>query len=359
MLGPDDDRVFSEQSFYLQQFRGRTLAITVPDARVARHPQLVETLQALNANRSRVVLVTAKEIDATKLKWPCVPLDTPRFSGRIWRASRTHGVVVVPSTEQLETTTLQVAARLGLFKVVLIAPMAGVRTEDDRRSFVHVSELPRLRSQSSIDGALGPLLDQVEGLIIAGVPNVNMCTVNGLHDELFTYSGSGTLFTRDKYVQVRRFEIEDYDAADHLIARGVDEGYLAPRSDEQIDALLADGFGAFVGGVHLAGIGALRVSEGSPAGEVASLYTLTRFAGGGIGRNLVGFALRRAREQDLRFVYACTTFDRVGRFFERQGFRAVDHDAVPAEKWYGYDQQRRARIRCYRIDLVDKRAQAR
>lgn len=348
-----DERLFSEEAFYLQEFRGRTLAIVIPDAAAAKHPEIAAVVSRLAANGTRTILLLAPTVQAARLGWPCVPVEVPRFPGRVWRTLRDHATVCVPAETDLPSTVLQVSARLGLFKVVLLARVAGLRDEanDEKRSFVHVSELATLRAATAADDPLQPLLHQVEGLIVAGVPNVNICTVEGLGDELFTYSGSGTLFTRDRYIKVRRFGIEDFDAADHLIARGASEGYLAPRTDEQVDSLLADGFGAFVGNVHLAGIGALRVAEGSDAGEVASLYTLTRFAGGGIGRNLVAFAVRRARDQALRYVYACTTFGRVGVFFEKQGFRAVEHDEVPPEKWHGYDEQRRERVRCYRFDL--------
>lgn len=348
-----DDRLFSEEAFYLQEFRGRTLAIAAPDTWTARHPELRAVADRLAVNGSRTLVITGPSVAAARLGWPCVAPSTPRFAGRVWRTTRDHGTVCIPAESDLPSAVVQVAARLGLFKVVLLAPVPGLRdeTEGEKRSFVHVSELKTLREQTAANDPLHPLLEQVEGLIVAGVPNVNICSVEGLGDELFTYSGSGTLFTRDRYVKVRRFCIEDFDAADHLIARGSSEGYLAPRTDEQVDRLLADGFGAFVGGVHLAGIGALRVMEGSDAGEVASLYTLTRFAGGGIGKNLVAFAIRRARDQDLRFVYACTTFERVGVFFEKQGFRPAAHDEIPAEKWEGYDPARRERLLCYRFDL--------
>jgi len=42
----------------------------------------------------------------------------------------------------------------------------------------------------------------------------------------------------------------------------------------------------------------------------------------------------------------------VGRFFELHGFRPARSDEVPAAKWRGYDPERRARVRCYRLDLA-------
>lgn len=349
-----DDRLFSEESFYLREFSGRTLALAIPDESSATNPELHRIVRRLVDNGTRCVLVLARAVSPDSA-WPgavSLSIDSPRLPGEVWRAAREKSVVVIRAVDDLPTATLQVATRLGLFKVVVLNDVGGIQdSEGERRSFVHGSDVADLRDQIQADDPLAHVLADVEALIVAGVPNVNICTVAGLNDELFTYAGSGTLFTRDRYVHVRRFGIEDFDAADHLIARGAREGYLAPRTDEQIDFLLADGFGAFVGGAHLAGIGALRVPPGSEAGEVASLYTITRFAGGGIGRNLVSFAIRRAKELSLAFVYACTTFERVGVFFERQGFRPVDPSEIPDEKWQGYDEARRMRLRCYRCDL--------
>ncbi|HZO10113.1 MAG TPA: GNAT family N-acetyltransferase, partial [Myxococcota bacterium] len=143
--------------------------------------------------------------------------------------------------------------------------------------------------------------------------------------------------------------LDDYDAANDLIARGVAEGFLAPRAPEEVEDVLGHGFGAFVEGRQLAGIGALLAS--GEAGEVASLYTLTRYIGGGIGGHLIRFALERAEQAGLRFAFACTTSERVVAFFEANGFREVSPGQVPEAKWQGYDPDRRERVRCLRRDL--------
>ena len=57
-------------------------------------------------------------------------------------------------------------------------------------------------------------------MLEAGLPAVNICSAEGLAEELFTYAGSGTLFTRDRYMSVRRLGIDDFDAAHDLIHRG-------------------------------------------------------------------------------------------------------------------------------------------
>ena len=116
-------------------------------------------------------------------------------------------------------------------------------------------------------GGRAGLLRELEATLEAGVPSINLCALEGVGEELFSYAGAGTLLTRERYVVVRRLGIDDYDAADDLVARGVAEGYLAPRSAGEIERVLANGFGAFVEGRHLAGIGALIVHPAARAGE--------------------------------------------------------------------------------------------
>ena len=92
-------------------------------------------------------------------------------------------------------------------------------------------------------------------------------------------------------------------------------------------------------------------AEPEAAGEIGSLYTLTRFLGEGVGGHLVSFALECAAEAGFGYVFACTTSARVQRFFERHGFRCVEGDEIPAAKWQGYPAERRSRVRCLRRDL--------
>jgi N-acetylglutamate synthase-like GNAT family acetyltransferase len=244
--------------------------------------------------------------------------------------------------------------RLGLTKLMCVDPAGGVRGPDGgRRSFVDLDELRRLRRDGTVpeSAARRRLLAEIEVALEEGVAAVNLSTLEGLADELFTYAGSGTLFTRQRYVHVRRLGLDDFDAANHLVERGVAEGYLAPRPLEEVERVLASGFGAFVEGRHLAGIGALLEHPGAGAAEISCLYTLTRFVAEGVGSHLVRFALDRARERGFASVFACTTSDRVVGFFARNGFDRVEPEALPPEKWWGYDPERRARVACLRLTL--------
>jgi amino-acid N-acetyltransferase len=193
-------------------------------------------------------------------------------------------------------------------------------------------------------------------MLDAGLPAINVCAPESLGDELFSYAGSGTLFTRERYVAVRDLGVDDFDAASDLIRRGQAEGFLAARDAAGIDALLASGFGAFVEGRDLAGIGSLLPSLDGKGAEIAGLYTLTRFLGEGVGFSLVEYAAAEAQRRGLAYVFACTGLEDVGVFFERNRFERVAPGSLPAAKWDGYDPDRLARVRCYRRALDQPRA---
>jgi amino-acid N-acetyltransferase len=348
---------FSEKEFYLEEFHGKTVAIAAPAADLRQPARLAQVIDELTHNETNVVLLSTERSALEPLVGGHVlSMATPRLEGTVWRQLRESfrvGLVVAGSLA-FAPACREATVRLGISKLVWIDRDGGiVRGNGERVSFVHLEELreilaagaPRVERRAA-------LLREVEAMLVAGVPAVNVCSLEGLHDELFTYAGSGTLFTDERYVLVRKLGLDDFDAAHDLIARGTAEGYLAPRSQEQLDALLASGFGAFVEGYHLAGIGALLVDSLSRCAEIASLYTLSRFLGEGVGANLVAYALARARERGLDYVYACTTSEGVGRFFKQQGFRSVSPDEIAPSKWRGYDPERRARIGCYRLELT-------
>ena len=347
---------FSEKGFYLDDFRGKTVAIAVPAADLRDPSELIRVVSELSSNETRVLVISTERSALYRVVGDhVISVAQPRLEGTVWRHLRESFRVglMVGGSIAFAGACREAAVRLGIGKLVWIDRDGGiVKPDGERTSFVHLEELreivsaPMRRSERREQ-----LLREVQAMLEAGVPAVNVCSLAGLHDELFTYGGSGTLFTHERYVVVRRLGVDDFDAASDLIARGTAEGFLAPRDDEQLDAVLASGFGAFIEGYHLAGIGALLVDRAARCAEVASMYTLTRFMGEGVGGHLVAHALARAEALGLGFVYACTLSERVASFFERNGFVRVSDDALPDAKWRGYSADRRAALTCLRADV--------
>jgi N-acetylglutamate synthase-like GNAT family acetyltransferase len=348
---------FLEKDFYLREFRGRNLAIAASAADLRDAPSLAPLLDELAANGTGAVVISTERSALEPLVGDRIlSATTPRIEAVTWRRLREGpGVgILVGGSLAFAPAVRDVAARLRCSKLVWTDREGGLaRPGGERLSFVHLEELDELIAAPGafVERRLG-ILREVRTLLGHGLPAVNLCRLEGLAEELFTYAGSGTLFTRDRYVIVRPLGLDDFNAADDLISRGVEEGWLARRSAEAVDEVLASGFGAFVEDVHLAGIGALLVDPATRTGEIASMYTLTRFLGEGIGGHLITHARRLAREQGLSYLYACTTSPRVVAFFERNGLCVVPQEAVPVTKWRGYDVARRPSVICLREDLA-------
>jgi N-acetylglutamate synthase-like GNAT family acetyltransferase len=348
---------FTEREFYQREFRDRTIAIAVPaDAALA---PLLPALQELAACNANAVLIAPLRTNLGEIGVaPVLRASSPRFEGNVWRVLRVQpwAGVAVAQRHDFGDAVREIATRLGVFKLVWLDGRGGFRNRHGvRLSFVHRAELRQLLVNPARslphDADRVALLREVGDMLEAGVANINVCAPEALADELFTYAGSGTLFTRKRYMKVRALGVDDFDAADDLIRRGVSEGFLLNRNDAAVDAVLAHGFGAFVEDRHLAGIGALLPGGDGVSGEIASLYALTRFLGEGVGVSLVQWGVAEARRLGLAYVFACTTSERVGQFFVRQGFREVPQDQTPDRRWLGYDPERRMQVRCFRMEL--------
>ncbi len=361
-------RTFSEREFYLGEFRGRTLAIAWPATEAPAEQPLAGVVAELSANGSRVVVLSPVE-EVFVLAGVGAPVDasTPSYAPALWRDLRERGAagLRVPA-DGFASACVEVARTLRLAKLVWIQSAPPVERSESapgegegRVSVVDLAHLgPLLEAGESegvalhrADAGSRELLVAIRELIESGVPSVNVCAPKDLARELFTYSGAGIFFTRDRYAEVRPLAIDDYDLANDLIERGEADGFLAPRDVAARDAVLAHGVGVFIEGRYLAGIGAILPYPDEAAAELACLFALTRYVGEGAGGQIVRYAIERARAQGLSYLFSCTTSARVEGFFERYGFRRVDADALPKAKWDAYDPARRARVRCLRFDV--------
>jgi N-acetylglutamate synthase-like GNAT family acetyltransferase len=393
---------FTEKDFYLDEFRGRTLVIAIDRTSVERtraRRRLADVATELVSNGSRLVVVlgelgpnggpvdpaAAREIrrwiglalsrarrqrsrlasTESSLRGDTIVWDgdhVERSLGHVWQVLRLRPQCVVLSNDRALDAACVIAARLRAHKLVTIESAGGLVDDAHQLPFSFL-DLERLRvlllaGEAEFQGLSGRrhTLGKLAAALSSGVGSVNLCDVDGLARELFTYEGSGTLLTRGDYCVVERLAVEDFHEVERLIERGQKEGLLKVRTVEEIGELLLNGYGAWIGHRHLAGIGALRREpyRDDRAAEVSGLYTLTRFKGEGIGESLVKRLVADTRDEGLAYLFAVTTADRAAAFFLRSGFHEVGADQVPGAKWRDYDPARRARVRIFRLDLARK-----
>jgi N-acetylglutamate synthase-like GNAT family acetyltransferase len=393
---------FDEKEFYLDEFRGRTLLFSVPASDLSdaeASAGLAAIARELLANDTRLIVIvgtTDRQADAVlrrlqrrlgtliirdeaiavfrgrypRMRAFCrldphafqAPRATTTLLGQIWGRLRLGPlfVGVLAAADACEATWFaqRLATQLRVHKLVFIDPSGGVRGADQKQiSFMDETMLEALLGHGEAEWAgladRRSVFEAARAALLGGVASVNVCTLGGLARELFTYTGSGTLFTLEDYCTVKRLGIDDYEEVERLIERGQREGVLKLRTPDEVAGMLANGYGATIGAHHLAGICALETAgyEADNAGEIVGLYTITRFKGEGVGNRLVAQVLADARAMKLTFLFACTTEVRAQAFFERLGFRRVAIDEVPASKWVAYDLQRRQQVAVLRIDL--------
>ena len=346
----------AERDFYLAEFRGRSLGLVLAhdaDAGADLHGVLAE----LAANPTRCVLISSNRSLLEELAGVVTePDQSSAWPGRVWDAIDSNGRVGVyisgeetgAADASLAVQCRRVTLKLKLSKLVWVEPNGGLaRASGERVSLVDLEQL-RAEQASAEPGSRpkADLLREIGAMLEAGTPSISLCSPEGLFQELFTYAGSGTLFTKERYTHVRDLGLDDFDAAADLIRVGTEDGFLLPRSADEIGFVLSHAFGVFIEGRYLAGIGALLPYPDDGVAEIASLYTVTRFAKEGIGGHLIAYALEKAGQAGLERIFACTTSQRVVGFFQRHGFDAVEMQSLPDSKWSHYSPERAHEVTC-------------
>jgi amino-acid N-acetyltransferase len=254
---------------------------------------------------------------------------------------------------ELTVFAQELASRLDVFKLVLLGREGGLTEPDgERDSFVQMRQLNGMarRERSKLRRVI---LRAAKRALEGGVNSVNLTAPRSVYEELFSFAGTGTLFTKAAYGSVKPIALEDFEEAEAMIMQGQNEGLLLTRTEDEIAQILPSCFGYRVADEHLAGICSLLTEpyHRERAGELTALYTLTRFQGEGVGAELVREVLKEARARKLRYVFACTSEEHAARFFQRLKFRRVTPAEVPAAKWRDYNRERIKSLAIFRIDL--------
>ena len=387
---------YGEKEFYLEEFRGRGVLIAVAPAVVAARAPLKSlgaVVTALVRNDTPVVVwwphvaphaerrllaalgrapaktsrahrkkrrVRRRRMISPVLRVPIaeieLPQHGPQLRSALWSRLRETGlcVLVVGGFTTFPRHPMDLAVALRVPKVVLVDPRGGLEAAGARLSFVDENVLETVLQQGEAEwSGLGDrrgLLVAVRAALESGVEQVNLCPPDGVAEELFTYAGSGTLFTEGDYTRVGPLALDEFEQAERLLERGHRDGALKLRSAEEVAEVLGAGFGVTMCGRQLAGVAGLLTTPytAERAGEIVGLYTINRFKGEGLGDRLVGRIVEEAATLGLDYVFACTVDEHAQQFFERQGFVRVAQDAVPASKWVDYDPRRRQRVAAFR-----------
>lgn len=345
----------AERVFYVEEFRGDTIVVSLasPNRRtVEAVGHLARALSEGDAHLVAVVAAPAQPLEAALpgdqviLPGPTGPADAG-WTADLWLAISDRGQVVVEVEPGRELpVAAELAGAMRARKLVITDPGGGWGRPP--RSFADLATHSAAFESQLTSRQDGAVVQAVRRALDGGALNVNLCRPEDLEQELFTFDGTGTLFTSGGYMELGPLRVDDLPAVERLVAQGVDDGLLRPRSRREVARLAVTGLGArVVGRDHLAGLVSLEIEpyQREQVGEVASLYTVSRFSGSGAGSVLVDGIIERAESQGLRAIFAVTVSEAATDLFVRQGFEPVERSRLPPAKWEGYDPQRRQRAR--------------
>ena len=374
--------LYSDEDFYLREFRGRSLLFVLSITEIVSlesRKEIEDVLSTLTSNGTWVVLIVETvgsdaEINALSNfqanlgqmiggTHKCVELgsdaDSDTVCGEIWKSLRNVSTFIglCPSGAHISTLTVveRLVKRLQVHKLVLISKGGVLEANGEKLSFLNGKNLKELMLKSCEGEFCGKNRRQLETVRYAldnGVSSVSLCSAKSLAKELFTYEGCGTFFTSTDYCKVRKLALDDFREAEGLMRRGEEEGYLKKRTVVEKGQLLLHGFGARLGEQHdLVGFCSLIPYVSENAGEIAGLYTLTRFHGEGVGRGLVGKVIEEGRRRNFSYIFACTNQISARKLFERFQFSEVPANLVPEGKWDMYERTRKRAMTIYKLNM--------
>lgn len=300
----------------------------------------------------------------------CGETEPQRVPAALWQPSNQNerpslilAGLAADTLQQFEKKMADVCLVLRMSRLIWIDAAGGMTDANGRMiAFFNGSSLSDVvHKEKFFADPRWHLLKIFRSLLTAGVKAISLCRLADLEQELFTYQGCGSFFSQQPYCRVRRLGLDDFERAADIIRKGERDGFLLARSENAVAEVLAGSYGAFILEGHLAGLCALQISayKNENAGEIISLYTLTRFQGTGVGVQLLRYLVREAKHLGLNYLFACTQHERVAEFFlhlcfsrHRDRFNRVATDQVPSRKWLGYDCKRKQQVICLRLDLV-------
>jgi amino-acid N-acetyltransferase len=117
-------------------------------------------------------------------------------------------------------------------------------------------------------------------------------------------------------------------------------GLLIRRSAEQIQEKKSDYSVLEIDG-SVRACGALH-NWGENQGEIAAVATDPQYSDLGLGRQIVGFLVEKARKKQLHRVFVLTT--QAQDWFESLGFKETAVETLPEQKRKVYDQCRKSKV---------------
>jgi amino-acid N-acetyltransferase len=247
-----------------------------------------------------------------------------------------------------DRVAVAVAERLEAFKLIFVTVQDGLIHRGQLIRQMLPGELRGLIADAPDGFAPGQLSKAAYAAAAcqAGVPRVHV--INGTLDEgllgeVFSNQGLGTLIHVNEYEQIRPARKKDVRAIQMLTRQAVEADELVRRTAASIERDLADYYIFEVDKNPVACV-ALHVYPEQNRGELACLYVSAAHENQGIGRKLIQFVEKRARELGLHDLLVLST-QAFSYFQSKGGFVEGTLADLPPVRRERYEQSgRRSKV---------------
>lgn len=248
---------------------------------------------------------------------------------------------------------VSVAEAIKAVKVIFVTSYDGLTHEGRLLRQVLASDLQRLLAEQRSGFAADLLSKAIHAAAAcrAGIPRVhviNGCLDEALLTEVFSNEGVGTLVYANEYQQIRRALKKDIPSILKLIQPSVENEEIVKRTRASIERQLADYY-LFETDKNPVGCVALHTYPDHGVGELACLCVKPSHENQGVGRKLLQFVERKAREQGLQTLCALST-QAFTYFQSKGGFAEGSPEDLPPARREKYEQTgRRSKVLVKRL----------
>jgi amino-acid N-acetyltransferase len=206
---------------------------------------------------------------------------------------------------------MEVAAALHASKLIFVSPFGELVLDGRRFGYLVAPELEELlkKYKAQLPQNLLSKLDHAARASRYGIPRVHLVDGNvdeALLTEIFTNGGAGTMIYSNEYDQIRRLYKKDLRAVISLIQESVRNEELVRRTREEIIAEIDD-YWVLEVDRRIVGCVAMHPYPEQGMAELACLYVSRSSENQGLGRSLMSFVEKLARERGFARLFALST----------------------------------------------------
>ena len=261
--------------------------------------------------------------------------------------------VITPIAYSREGTPLRInsdllaselASKLNASKLIYMTTQDGLQIDNQPLTNLPVANLESLL-ETATEQIPERLLSKVEHsvkAIKAGTPRAHILDgrlFGALLNEIFDKVGIGTMVYSNDYQSIRCAVTADAHSIYNITQNGVRTKSLRERSQESIEATIADYLVYEIDGSIVACVN-LKIYDSCDIAEIGSVYVQAFYQNKGVGRKMVEFACAEAQEHGSKRAIAMTT--KASKFFSRVcAFKEGTINDLPAERREDYAQNGR------------------